>query len=90
MEKAKIETFAADEISLFLKGTEGNVFTETNVLKVNQTPLEIGTLGKSTDDTGRKKAFTFDAAYDVQNINMPDGFMKNTMSYHFSVVEGGN
>ena len=90
VEKAKIETFAADEISLFLKGTEGNVFTETNVLKVNQTPLEIGTLGKSTDDTGRKKAFTFDAAYDVQNINMPDGFMKNTMSYHFSVVEGGN
>ena len=90
VEKAKTETFAADEISLFLKGTEGNVFTETNVLKVNQTPLEIGTLGKASDDTGRKKAFTFDAAYDVQNINMPDGFMKNTMSYHFSIVEGGN
>ena len=90
VEKARTETFAADEISLFLKGTEGNVFTETNVLKVNQTPLEIGTLGKASDDTGRKKAFTFDAAYDVQNINMPDGFMKNTMSYHFSVVEGGN
>ena len=90
VEKAKTETFAADEISLFLKGTEGNVFTETNVLKVNQTPLEIGTLGKASDDIGRKKAFTFDAAYDVQNINMPDGFMKNTMSYHFSIVEGGN
>ena len=90
VKKAKTATFATDEISLFLKGTEGNVFTEINVLKVNQTPLEIGTLGKASDDTGRKKAFTFDAAYDVQNINMPNGFMKNTMSYHFSIVEGGN
>lgn len=87
--KAKTDTFNADEIALFIKGTDGNTFAETNVLTLDNTPLGIGTLGKASEDT-RTKAYTFDAAYDVENINVPDGFIRNTMSYHFSVVQGGN
>lgn len=88
-DKAKTDTFNADEIALFIKGADGNTFAETNVLTLDHTPLGIGTLGKASEDT-RTKAYTFDAAYDVKNINVPDGFISNTMSYHFSVVQGGN
>ena len=87
--KAKTDIFNADEIALFIKGIDGNTFAETNVLTLDHTPLGIGTLGKASEDT-RTKAYTFDAAYDVKNINVPDGFIRNTMSYHFSVVQGGN
>ena len=88
-DKAKTDTFNADEIALFIKGADGNTFAETNVLTLDHTPLGIGTLGKASEDT-RTKAYTFDAAYDVKNINVPDGFISKTMSYHFSVVQGGN
>lgn len=87
--KAKGETFAANEISLFIKTMSQNKAVEANVTTITaDKPFTIGVLGKkSTDD--RTISFTFDASYDAQNINEPDGFIKNVMSWHFTVVEEG-
>ncbi len=81
-------SYAASEIALRLKPVAGaanaNAFVETNVLTLNKTnKLYIGTMKPEKD----KKAlsYTFDAAYNVKEIHVPDGWISNTMSYHFTV-----
>ena len=79
-------SYTASEIALRLKPVAGavNRFDETNVLKLSKTnKLYIGTMKPEKD----KKAlsYTFDAAYNVKEIHVPDGWISNTMSYHFTV-----
>ena len=85
--KEKTAVFQADEIALFLKEAGTTTFKETNVKEVNTTPLTIGTLNAS-GQAGDTASYTFDAGYHVNNINVPDGFIRNTLSYHFRIAEG--
>ena len=86
--KDKSESFNADELSLFIKGAGATTMAETNVTTLDAKPLTLGTLGKA-GEADSTAWYTFDAGYHVNNINIPDGYIKNTMSYRFRIV-GGN
>ena len=82
-------SYTASEIALQLIPEKGdNAGKKTNVLSINKNPLNIGTM--STDTDGKALSYTFDAAYNVKEINVPDGWISNTMSYHFTVEKTAN
>lgn len=82
------DTFAPDEIALFVKGTENSVMNPVNVKSIGAASMPLlGTLHSAADRDGRTLAYTFDAAYNVQKINIPGGFIGNSMSYHFKAVQ---
>lgn len=83
--KDKGSNFNADEIALFLKGADTTTFTETNVLGITvQAPIQLGTLS-AAGSTGSSAKYTFDAGYNVTDINIPDGYVTGYLSYHFKV-----
>ncbi len=86
----KSGTFNSNEIALYLKAAgETNKAKMLNVMELsNKTRFTIGSLenNKATDLTTRSGSFTFDADYDVQNINVPDtSWNTYQMSYHFTI-----
>ncbi len=88
-DKAADQTYGANEIALQLmpstNGQTKNTFDKTNVLTLGRTNmLNIGTM-QPKDNEGRIIGYTFDAAYNVKEINVPDEWISNTMSYHFTV-----
>ena len=83
--KEKGSNFNANEIALFLKGADATVFTETNVLDITvQAPIQLGTLN-AAGSAGSAAKYTFDAGYNVTDINIPDGYVTGYLSYHFKV-----
>ena len=95
------KTYAADQIALYLKSTgsglasnagDTNVDTKFNLRNVLSIKDEtgkrayLGTLEPKSDDK-RTLDFTFGAYYDPVKIQEIDGWLNNTMSYHFSVVK---
>ena len=83
--KDKGSNFNANEIALFLKGADTTTFTETNVLGITvQAPIPLGTLN-AAGSTGSAAKYTFDAGYNVTDINIPDGYVTGYLSYHFKV-----
>ena len=88
VDKSVGDTFAPDEIALFVKGAENSVMTPVNVKSIGAASMPLlGTLQSAADRDGRTLAYTFDAAYNVQKINIPGGFIGNSMSYHFRAVQ---
>ena len=88
-DKAADQTYGANEIALQLMPSTDdqtkNTFDKTNVLTLGRTNmLNIGTM-QPKDNEGRIIGYTFDAAYNVKEINVPDEWISNTMSYHFTV-----
>lgn len=74
-----------NEITLFVKKTGG--VDKVDVKKLAQTPLGVGTLA-ATGQAGSELQYTFTADYDPININQPSDLIRNTLSYHFKLVEG--
>ncbi len=74
-----------NEITLFVKKTVGA--DKIDVKKLAQTPLDVGTLA-ATGQAGNELQYTFTADYDPININRPSDLIRNTLSYHFKLVEG--
>ena len=85
-------SYTASEIALQLVPKNGdNADKKTNVLSINKNPLSIGTMSGTNSTSGEKVLqYTFDAAYNVTDINIPNGWISNTMSYHFTVENTGN
>ena len=88
---------AADKLSLYLKqleitkddqGTPWNTFNNINVLKLKDTPLELGTLAPAGNTAQEDYlGFTFGAHYNAAEIVYPDDAesekeIVNTMTYH--------
>ena len=83
--KDKGSNFNPNEIALFLKGADTTTFTETNVLGITvQAPIPLGTLN-AAGSAGSAAKYTFDAGYNVTDINIPDGYVTGYLSYHFKV-----
>lgn len=84
---SNLDSYTASQIALQLKSVEGAANTfKKNVLDLNKTnKLNIGTMNESTAQDGKALSYTFDAEYNVTDINVPDGWISNTMSYHFTV-----
>ena len=80
-------SYTASEIALQLIPESGdNADKKTNVLSINKNPLSIGTMEGANSINGEKNLkYTFDAAYNVKEINVPNKMISNTMSYHFTV-----
>lgn len=101
--KNRTESFNPDEMALFLKPVANSTLpskselTETNVKSIDSTQestwAKIGRMGsKDTQDSKKNFLdFTFDAGYNVENINETnDGRLTSIMSYHFTAVKSGN
>ena len=101
--KNRTESFNPDEMALFLTPVVNstlpsqNVLKETNVKSIDSTQestwAKIGRMGsKDTQDSKKNFLdFTFDAGYNVENINETnDGRLTSIMSYHFTAVKSGN
>lgn len=83
--KDKGNNFNPNEIALFLKGADTTTFTEKNVLGITvQAPIQLGTLN-AAGSAGSAAKYTFDAGYNVTDINIPDGYVTGYLSYHFKV-----
>ena len=93
--------YTPNQIALYLKSTESglasnagdnNVDTKFNLRNVLSIKDEtgkrayLGTLEPKSNDK-RTLDFTFGAYYDPVKIQEIDGWLNNTMSYHFSVVK---
>lgn len=85
-EKEKTDTFEANEISLFLsplsKTNKNSSFVEKNVKLLVTNPLKLGII-EAKPNADRTIGFTFDAAYNVESINVPNTWISYEMSYHF-------
>lgn len=86
--KEKTDTFEPNEISLFLsplsKINKNSSFVEKNVKLLVTYPLKLGIM-KAKPNADRTIGFTFDAAYNVESINVPNTWISYEMSYHFTM-----
>ena len=100
VDKQKNAGFNNNELALFLTPVANSSLAhkselkETNVKSIDakneKTWAYIGRMG-TKDQNARFLDFTFDADYQVQNINETSGKrLTSTMSYHFTAVHGGD
>ena len=84
-------SYTASEIALqLLPENGGNAGKKTNVLTINKNPLSIGTMGGTNSTSEKNLKYTFEAAYNVTEIKVPNSWISNTMSYHFTVDHTNN